>query len=177
MFVPREWAGAQHLTRRSMFLIIIFVVNLAPVVFTFYYAGLAAKSKAALVVSIVGFFIGIATIVFFAVMPLGGLFTSYMNRRSRRYLASQTFTANFNKLTGLDMWLSYLLWVLVFFAKYIESYFFMALSLRDPIRTLSTTNMRCIGEVWFGDKLCKHQAKVVLGLMYLVDLLLYFLDS
>ncbi|EDK37070.2 hypothetical protein PGUG_01168 [Meyerozyma guilliermondii ATCC 6260] len=177
MFVPREWAGAQHLTRRLMFLIIIFVVNLAPIVFTFYYAGLAAKSKAALVVSIVGFFIGIATIVFFAVMPLGGLFTSYMNRRSRRYLASQTFTANFNKLTGLDMWLSYLMWVLVFFAKYIESYFFMALSLRDPIRNLSTANMRCVGEVWFGDKLCKHQAKVVLGLMYLVDLLLFFLDT
>ena len=52
----------------------------------------------------------VATLVFFAVMPLGGLFTSYMNKRSRRYIASQTFTANYIKLKGLDMWMSYLLW-------------------------------------------------------------------
>ncbi|CAK7906254.1 1,3-beta-glucan synthase component Fks1p [[Candida] anglica] len=177
MFVPREWAGAQHLTRRLMFLILIFVANLAPVVFTFYWAGLTYVSKAAHVVSIVGFFIAVATLVFFAVMPLGGLFTSYMNKRSRRYLAQQTFTASFAKLRGLDMWMSYLLWLLVFFAKLIESYFFLTLSLRDPIRILSTTNMRCTGEVWFGNAICLHQAKIVLALMYLVDLLLFFLDT
>ncbi|ABN65699.2 1,3-beta-D-glucan synthase subunit (BGS3) (GSC2) [Scheffersomyces stipitis CBS 6054] len=177
MFVPREWAGAQHLTRRLLFLLLIFFLNLAPVVFTFYWAGLSAISKTAHVLSIVGFFIAIATLVFFAVMPLGGLFTSYMNKRSRRYLSSQAFTANFIKLRGLDMWMSYLLWVLVFLAKLLESYFFLTLSLRDPIRILSTMTMRCTGEVWFKDKLCKHQAKIVLGLMYLVDLLLFFLDT
>ncbi|CCE82154.1 Piso0_002853 [Millerozyma farinosa CBS 7064] len=177
MFVPREWAGAQHLSRRLVFLILILIVNLVPVVFTFYYAGLTLVSKAAHAVSIVGFFIAIATLLFFAVMPLGGLFTSYMNRRSRRYLSSQTFTANFTKLTGLDRWMSYLLWVAVFAAKLSESYFFLTLSLKDPIRTLSTTDMRCIGEVWFGDKLCRQQARIVLGLMIAVDFLLFFLDT
>lgn len=177
MFVPRDWAGAQHLTRRLLFLILIFIINLAPVVFTFYWAGLAAISKTAHVLSIVGFFIAVATIVFFAVMPLGGLFTPYLNKRSRKYLSSQTFTANFIKLRGLDMWMSYLLWFLVFLAKLVESYFFLTLSLRDPIRILSTTTMRCTGEVWFQDKVCRHQAKIVLGLMYAVDLLLFFLDT
>ncbi|CUM56167.1 unnamed protein product [Debaryomyces tyrocola] len=177
LFVPREWAGAQHLTRRLLFLIIIFIVNLAPVVFTFYYAGLQTVSKAAHAVSIVGFFIAIATLLFFAVMPLGGLFTSYLNKRSRKYVASQTFTANFNKLRGLDMWMSYLVWVAVFAAKFAESYFFLTLSIRDPIRILSTTTMRCTGEVWFKNELCKHQAKIVLGLIYAVDLLLFFLDT
>ncbi|CUM62500.1 uncharacterized protein PRCAT00000051001 [Priceomyces carsonii] len=177
LFVPREWAGAQHLSRRLVFLILILILNLIPVVFTFYWAGLQTVSKAAHVVSIVGFFIAIATLVFFAVMPLGGLFTSYMNKRSRKYFSSQTFTANFYKLRGLDMWLSYLLWFLVFLAKLIESYFFLALSIRDPIRNLSTMTMRCVGEVWFGVRLCRQQAKITLGLMYLVDLLLFFLDT
>jgi 1,3-beta-glucan synthase len=177
LFVPRQWAGAQHLSRRLGFLIIIFVINLAPVVFTFYWTKLVFYSKIALAISIVGFFIAIATLVFFAVMPLGGLFTSYMNKRSRKYLASQTFTANFIKLRGLDMWMSYLLWVIVFLAKLVESYFFLTLSLRDPIRNLSTMTMRCEGEVWYGYVLCRQQAKIVLGLMYLVDLLLFFLDT
>lgn len=177
MFVPREWAGAQHLSRRLVFLVLIFLANLVPVVFTFYWAGLASISRSAHIVSIVGFFIAIATLIFFAIMPLGGLFTSYMNKRSRRYLASQTFTANFNKLRGADMWMSYIMWICVFGAKLSESYFFLTLSIRDPIRNLSTMSMRCVGEVWFGDILCKQQAKIVLGLMYLVDLLLFFLDT
>lgn len=177
LFVPREWSGAQHLTRRLMFLILIFVANLAPVVFTFYWAGLASISRVALIVSIIGFVIAIVSVIFFTIMPLGGLFTSYMNRRSRRYLASQTFTASFSKLHGLDMWLSYVLWVLVFFAKFIESYFFLVKSMIDPIRILSTTRMRCTGEVWYGNAICLHQSKIALGLMLLVDLLLFFLDS
>lgn len=177
LFVPRQWAGAQHLSRRLAFLVGILVLNLAPIIFTFYWTQSVYYSKIALAVSIVGFFIAIATLVFFAVMPLGGLFTSYMNKRSRKYLSSHAFTANFISLKGLDMWMSYLLWVLVFLAKLIESYFFLTLSLRDPIRNLSTMTMRCEGEVWFGYTLCRQQAKIVLGLMYLVDLLLFFLDT
>ena len=177
MFVPREWAGAQHLTRRMMFLILIFLANLVPPVYTFKVTKLVLYSKSAYAVSVVGFFIAIATLVFFAVMPLGGLFTSYMNKRSRRYISSQTFTASYIKLHGLDMWMSYLLWFLVFLAKLVESYFFLTLSLRDPIRNLSTMTMRCVGEVWYGDVVCRNQAKIVLGLMYLVDLLLFFLDT
>lgn len=177
MFVPREWAGAQHLSRRLVFLIIILVINIVPFAYSFYWAGLSAISKSAHAVSIVGFFIAVATLLFFAIMPLGGLFTSYMNRRSRKYVASQIFTANFHSLRGLDMWMSYLLWVTVFAAKLAESYFFLTLSLRDPIRNLSTMTMRCNGEQWFGDTLCKHQAKIVLGLMLLVDLFLFFLDT
>lgn len=177
LFVPRDWAGAQHLTRRLCFLIIILVLNIIPVAFTFYHAGLAAISTSAHAVSIVGFFIGIATLVFYAIMPLGGLFTSYMNKRSRRYLASQTFTANFYKLRGLDMWMSYLMWVLVFLAKLTESYFFLTLSLKDATRNLATIDMRCNGEKWFGNVVCRQQGKIVMSLMFLVDLLLFFLDT
>ena len=37
--------------------------------------------------------------------------------------------------------------------------------------------MRCHGEQWFGDKLCKQQARITLGLMYATDMLLFFLDT
>ncbi|ODQ77130.1 glycosyltransferase family 48 protein [Babjeviella inositovora NRRL Y-12698] len=178
IFVPRKWAGAQRLTRRMMFLILIFLINLAPNVFVFYWTGTIHYSKSAHIVSIVAFFIAVFTLLFFAAMPLGGLFTSYMNKRSRKFLSSQTFTANFASLKGLDMWVSYFFWMLVFGAKLAESYFFLTLSLRDPIRNLSTMSMtRCWGEVWFKKVLCKVQPSIVLGLMYTVDLLLFFLDT
>ncbi|ODV94603.1 hypothetical protein PACTADRAFT_50477 [Pachysolen tannophilus NRRL Y-2460] len=177
LFVPRKWAGAQRLTRRLMFLSLIFAINLAPVIFVFAWAGIDTYSKSAYAVSVVAFFIGIATLLFFAIMPLGGLFTSYMKKSSRRYVASQTFTASFSKLHGLDMWMSYLLWVTVFTAKLVESYYFLTLSLKDPIRNLSTMTMRCTGEYWWSNKLCKQHSKIVLGLMYATDFILFFLDT
>ncbi|ODV84609.1 glycosyltransferase family 48 protein [[Candida] arabinofermentans NRRL YB-2248] len=176
-FVPRAWAGAQHLSRRLGFLFLVLAINLGPVIFVFCWAGLETYSKAALVVSIVVFFIAVVTIIFFTVMPLGGLFTSYMKRSTRRYVASQTFTASFNKLEGLDMYLSWFLWFIVFLAKFLESYWFLILSLRDPIRNLSTMSMRCIGEKWYDNVVCKQQARITLGLMYFTDLILFFLDS
>ena len=176
-FVPRNWAGAQHLSRRFWFLVGIFVVNLGPIVFIFIYDKIDVYSTAALAVGAVTFFIAVGTVIFFAVMPLGGLFTSYMKKSTRRYVASQTFTASFAQLHGLRRWLSYLVWVTVFAAKYSESYFFLILSLKDPIRILSTTTMRCTGEYWWGAKTCRHQSKITLGLMIATDFILFFLDT
>ena len=177
-FVPRKWAGAQHLTRRLMFLLLILILNLASPVYVFGYIGLEAYSRSALIVGIAGFFIALATFLFFAIMPLGGLFGSYLNKRTRRYVASQTFTASFPRLLGNDMWMSYGLWLCVFVAKMSESYFFLTLAIRDPIRYLSQMTMtRCWGEKYFGNVLCMQQARIVLGLMCLTDLVLFFLDT
>lgn len=99
-------------------------INLGPVIFVFAYDKDTVYSTAAHVVGAVMFFVAVATLVFFSVMPLGGLFTSYMKKSTRSYVASQTFTASFAPLHGLDRWMSYLVWVTVFAAKYAESYFF-----------------------------------------------------
>ena len=176
-FVPRKWAGAQHLSRRLWFLFGVLAINLAPVVFVFAYAGRTVESKLAHAISIIFFFVSLVTVIFFAVMPLGGLFTSYMKKSSRKYVASQTFTASFASLKGIDMWMSYLVWVAVFGAKFSESYFFLILSLKDPIRILSTTTMRCTGDYWWKAKLCVLQPKIVLGLMIATDFILFFLDT
>ncbi|KAI7370446.1 1,3-beta-glucan synthase component, partial [Hortaea werneckii] len=175
LYVPRRWAGAQHLTRRLLILIAMFCVNIAPAVYVF---GVNKDDKIALILGVIQFFIALATFFFFAIVPLGALFGNYLNGKRRQYVASQTFTASWANLSGNDMWMSYGIWVLVFAAKLSESYFFLTLSLRDPIRILSTMNIRhCLGDAIIGDTLCYKQPVVLLVIMYFTDLVLFFLDT
>lgn len=182
-YVPRRWAGAQHLTKRLMFLILVLVINAAPSVYIFGIKDAQTKnSKIALTLGIVQFFVALVTFFFFSVMPLGGLFGSYLTKNTRKFVASQTFTASYPRLKGNDMWMSYGLWVCVFGPKLVESYFFLTLSLRDPIKLLSVMKVRsCQGDSIFGsanaDVLCKIQPQFLLGLMYVTDLVLFFLDT
>ncbi|SZF03952.1 unnamed protein product [Blumeria hordei] len=176
-YVPRRWAGAQHLTKRLFFLIGMLVINAGPSAYIFLFSG-GGKSKIALTIGIVQFFIALATFFFFAVMPLGGLFGSYLTKNSRQYVASQTFTASYPRLTGNDMWMSYGLWLCVFAAKLVESYFFLTLSFRDPVRYLSTMVITtCAGDRILKDMLCHYQPKILLALMFITDLCLFFLDT
>lgn len=175
-YVPRRWTGAQHLTTRLFFLLAVFVINLAPSVYIFGVKG--GQGRIGHILGIVQFFIALATMFFFAIMPLGGLFGSYLTKNSRRYVASQTFTASWPRLVGNDQWMSYGLWVLVFAAKLAESYAYLTLSIRDPIRILSTMKIRhCVGDAILKEYLCHYQPQILLGVMLLVDLILFFLDT
>ena len=174
-YVPRRWAGAQHLTKRLLFLIGVFIINIAPSAYIF---GFRQTGKIPLILGVVQFLIALTTFFFFSIMPLGGLFGSYLKRNSRQYVASQTFTASYPRLQGNDMWMSYGLWVLVFAAKLSESYFFLTLSFRDPIRILSVQPIStCVGDKILKTYLCKIQPQILLGLMFATDLTLFFLDT
>lgn len=176
-YVPRRWAGAQHLTKRLLFLLVVFAVNLGPSVYIFGFPA-NQEQQASLVLGIVQFIIALITFLFFAIMPLGGLFGSYLTKNSRRYVASQTFTASWTHLKGNDRAMSYFLWVVVFGAKFGESYSALTLSLRDPIRYLTIMDVSsCLGDAQIGAILCRYQPTVVLILMTLTDLVLFFLDS
>ncbi|AEO68099.1 glycosyltransferase family 48 protein [Thermothielavioides terrestris NRRL 8126] len=184
LYVPRRWAGAQHLTKRLLFIIAIFIINVAPGVYVFMPAANQEKflekqnTKIALVLGIVQFFVALATFLFFAIMPLGGLFGSYLTKNSRRYVASQTFTASYPRLSGNDMALSYGLWLVIFGAKFGASYGYLTLSLRDPIRYLMLMNVdSCLGDTIVKQYLCKYQPQITLGLMMFTDLIFYFLDT
>ncbi|RMD40882.1 hypothetical protein DV735_g4220, partial [Chaetothyriales sp. CBS 134920] len=175
-YVPRKWAGAQHLTKRLLFLIGMLCLNAGPSVYILMVA--SGKGKIALILGVVQFLIALGTFFFFSIMPLGGLFGSYLTGKSRRYVASQTFTASFPHLTGNDRWMSYGLWIMVFAAKLSESYFFLALSFRDPIRIMSYTHIReCQGDQILKKYLCKYQPQITLGIMFFTDLILFFLDT
>lgn len=175
LYVPRKWAGAQHLTKRLLFLIVMFIINIGPSAYVFF---VNDTDKISLILGVVQFLIALGTFFFFSIMPLGGLFGSYLTGSSRQYVASQTFTASYPRLKGNDMWMSYGLWVLVFAAKLSESYFFLTLSFRDPIRILSYTHIRsCAGDKILGDVLCRYQPQILLGVMFFTDLCLFFLDT
>jgi 1,3-beta-glucan synthase len=184
MYVPRRWAGAQHLTKRLLFLIAILIINVAPGVYVF----MPAKdqeaylerqhSKISLALGIVQFFVALITYFFFSIMPLGGLFGSYLTKNSRRYVASQTFTASYPRLQGNDMALSIGMWLLIFGLKFGQSYAFLTLSVKDPIRYLSIMSTKsCIGDGTLGNVLCQHQPMITLGLMFFADLIFFFLDT
>lgn len=177
-FVPRNWAGAQHLTRRLLIMIVVFAINFAPAVYIFGFVDLDDVNHGAVVLGVIQFIIAIFTYIYFSVMPLGSLFGNLTIKNSRRYVANQTFTASFPRLKSNDMWMSYGLWVFVFLLKFVESYWFLTLSLRDPIRLLSTMKIdRCTGEKYFGKVLCRQQPLIVLIMMYVTDLVLFFLDT
>ncbi|BFZ59169.1 1,3-beta-D-glucan synthase [Saitoella coloradoensis] len=177
-YVPRAWAGAQHLSKRLLFICIIFAINLAPGIYIFSLTESGQEGKIAVIVGVVHFIIALITFFFFAIIPLGSLFGNYLTGKSRRYVASQTFTASYARLTGKDKWMSYGLWVLVFLCKLIESYWFLTLSIKDPIRVLSTMTIEnCPGDKILKNYLCRRHGKILLGMMYLVDLVLFFLDT
>jgi 1,3-beta-glucan synthase len=181
-YVPRRWAGAQHLTKKLLFLIVIFIINVGPAVYVFVIPN--RPENIALIVGIVHFIIALFTFLFFSIMPLGGLFGSYLTKNSRRYVASQTFTASYPRLAGNDMAMSYGLWLVVFGIKFGESYIFLTLSFKDPIRYLYIMRVdSCLGDKLFGSSveasqiLCKYQPYILLGLMAFTDLIFFFLDT
>ncbi|KAI1646897.1 glycosyltransferase family 48 protein [Daldinia loculata] len=176
-YVPRRWAGAQHLTKKLLFLIVVFAINIGPSVYIFGFPDMQ-ETQPALILGIVQFFIALITFLFFAIMPLGGLFGSYLTRNSRQYVASQTFTASWPHLKGNDRALSYFLWAAVFGIKFGESYIYLTLSLRDPVRYLQIMDVSsCVGDYTLGPILCKYQPIVIMVLMIVTDLILFFLDT
>lgn len=179
-FVPRTWPGAQHLTKRFIGLILCLLINFGPSIYIFGFFDLNVHSKSACILSICQLIIAVFTTFFFAIRPLGGLFGTYFNKskNKRRYISSQTFTASFPKLSGRSRLFSCGLWIFVFIAKYVESYFFLTLSLKDPIRALSILDLsRCRGDFLLGRSLCRWQSKITLLLILLSDLTLFFLDT
>jgi 1,3-beta-glucan synthase len=178
-FVPREWPGSPQLFWRFMILVVITLINFLPSVFIFGMFDLETHSNFAYILSIVQLIIALITTVYFSWRPLGSLFTfGKFSKLKRSHVSSQTFTASFAMLQGRSYWFSIFLWCGIFSAKYIESYFFLTLSIRDPIRVLSIMDMsRCIGDAYLGTFLCHHQAHITLGLVYFTDILLFFLDT
>ncbi|KAI9150152.1 1,3-beta-glucan synthase component FKS1 [Paramyrothecium foliicola] len=174
-YVPRKWAGAQHLTKRLLFLLVVFAVNVGPGVKVFLIASDPTIDK---IIGIVHFVIALITFLFFAVMPLGGLFGSYLTKNSRRYVASQTFTASWPRLKGNDMAMSFGLWCVVFGLKFGESYVYLTLSFRDSIRYLALMDTSsCLGDRLIGTALCSRHPIILLAIMGFTDLIFFFLDT
>ena len=175
-YVPRRWAGAQHLTKRLLFLIAVFIVNIGPSVYIF---GVKQTGRISLILGVVQFLIALAT---FLSSSRSCLWADSLAATSPVTTADMSparlLTASYPRLKGNDMWMSFGLWIMVFAAKFTESYFFLTLSIRDPIKILSYTKVRqCAGDKILKDYLCKYQPQILLGIMFFTDLILFFLDN
>ncbi|KAI0767675.1 1,3-beta-glucan synthase [Fomes fomentarius] len=176
-YIPTTWNNTSHLTRRLIFLIITLGLTAGP---TFYIAIAESNNSGgslALILGIVQFFISVVATLLFAILPSGRMFGDRVAGKSRKYLASQTFTASYPMLVPSARAASIALWVLVFGAKLTESYFFLTLSFKNPIQVMVGMQVTDCNDKFFGNALCRNQAAFTLALMYIMDLVLYFLDT
>ncbi|KAJ8489645.1 hypothetical protein ONZ45_g13510 [Pleurotus djamor] len=176
-YVQTTWNNTAHLTRRLLFLLVVLAITCGP---TFYIAIVESNGTGGnvpLIIAIVQFAISIVVTILFAIWPSGRMFGDRVSGKSRKYLASQTFTASYPSLPFSSRVASICLWVLVFACKFVESYFFLALPFREPIQTMVPMIIRDCSDRIFGDALCRNHAKFTLAVMYVMDLVLFFPDT
>ncbi|EIW79670.1 glycosyltransferase family 48 protein [Coniophora puteana RWD-64-598 SS2] len=178
-YIPTTWNNTSHLSRRLIFLGITLALTVGP---TFYIAIAEDTSggnsgSLALILGIVQFFIAVVATLLFSIMPSGRMFGDRVAGKSRKYLASQTFTASYPGLSTQARLASILMWALIFGCKATESYWFLTLSFRDPIAVMVTMTIQNCNDKYFGPNLCLNQAHFTLAIMYVMDLILFFLDT
>ncbi|TRM66931.1 glycosyltransferase family 48 protein [Schizophyllum amplum] len=175
--IPTTWNNTSHLTRRLVFLLVTLGLTCGP---TFYVAIAESNGSGgslSLILGIVQFFISVVATALFTIMPSGRMFGDRVAGKSRKYLASQTFTASYPSLPKHQRFASILMWVLIFGCKLTESYFFLTLSFRDPIRVMVGMKIQACEDRIFGSGLCRNHAAFTLTIMYIMDLVLFFLDT
>lgn len=176
-FIPRNWPGALPVKGRLFSLLLLLIINTAPTVYILGFIPLDSYSKHANIIGIGQFVVSVITVLYLAIKPPSCYFNLWL-KPNANVLKTQIFTANFPKLKLRSQLESIILWIVVFMLKFSESYFFLTLSLRDPIRVLYAMDLsRCKGDVIFGTWLCYYQAKSILVLLYFTDLVLFFLDT
>lgn len=173
-YIPTTWNNTSHLARRLIFLLVILAITGGPSV---YIAIWAQEGRISLILGIVQFFCSVLATAMFAIIPSGRMFGDRVAGKSRKYLANQTFTASYPKLPVSARLASCLLWILVFGCKLTESYFFLTLSFRDPIRVMVGMKVQNCRDRYLGTALCTNQAAFALAIMYMMDLCLFFLDT
>jgi 1,3-beta-glucan synthase len=176
-YIPTTWNNASHLTTRLLFLVVILALTAGP---TFYIASVDGRpnpTQVPLIIAIVQFFISVVVTLVFGIIPSGRMFGDRVAGKARKYMASQTFTASYPTLTRNARSASIILWLLIFTCKFVESYFFLTKSFSAPIAVMVRTKVQGCSDKIFGAALCTNQVLFTLAIMYIMDLVLFFLDT
>ncbi|TDL27758.1 glycosyltransferase family 48 protein [Rickenella mellea] len=176
-YIPTTWNNTSHLTRRLLFLCVTLALTAGPTFYIAFTDSPNSTSSVPLILGIVQFFIAVVATLLFGIMPSGRMFGDRVAGKSRKYLASQTFTASYPELERSSRMASFGLWFLVFGCKFTESYFFLTLSFRDPIRVMVGMKVQACSDKFFGTAFCTNQPAFTLAIMYVMDLVLFFLDT
>ncbi|KAJ2497869.1 1,3-beta-D-glucan synthase, partial [Coemansia sp. RSA 2052] len=142
-------------------------------------SGKLSTWKAAYAVAIVQFIYSVLFTMFLSLMPPTLMFKPRKKNRNSRGLINRTFAGNFPPLKIAARSISLSLWGAIFLCKYVESYFFLALSFKDPFRWLYQFSMdpATCTEKFLNSNLCANQNYITLAFMLLLDLVLFFLDT
>ncbi|KAI7895546.1 1,3-beta-glucan synthase component-domain-containing protein [Mucor mucedo] len=133
------------------------------------------KSMLALILSSCQLGVGAIVSIVIAILPSASLFH---RRKSSRHLSCKTFTSNFPEMVDDDRFLSILLWICVFSCKFLETYFFLALSFRDALSVTTLMQLNnCSADPLLGRWLCSVMPILTTVLMFSVELVLFFLDT
>lgn len=176
-YIPTTWNNASHLTTRLIFLLIVLALTAGPTVYIASVDDRPVQTNIPLIIGIVQFFVSIVATISFSLIPSGRMFGDRVAGKARKYMASQTFTASYPILTSSARAGSISLWVLVFGCKLAESYFFLTSSFSSPIAVMARTKVQGCSDKFFGSALCSNQVPFALAIMYVMDLILFFLDT
>ncbi|KAG8771806.1 1,3-beta-D-glucan synthase [Ceratobasidium sp. 428] len=176
-FIPTIWNNTSHLTRRLLFLLVTLGLTCGPTFYIGFVNDGSDGSSLPLILGIVQFFLAVIATLLFSILPSGRMFGDRVAGKSRKYLASQTFTASYATLTRNQRLGSIALWFIVFACKFVESYFYLTLSFKDPISVMTGVEVQPCSDRIFGSGLCSNHAAFTLAIMFIMDLSLFFLDT
>ncbi|KAA1471184.1 1-3-beta-glucan synthase [Dentipellis sp. KUC8613] len=176
LYIPTTWHNAGHLTTRFVFLLVILAITAGPTVYIAKVDG-TGNTQIPLIIGIVQFFVSVVVTIVFGIVPSGRMFGDRVAGKARKYMASQTFTASYPEMPRTARLASIGLWVLTFGCKFTESYFFLTQSFSSPIAVMARTKVQGCHDKIFGSALCSNQVPFTLAIMYVMDLILFFLDT
>ncbi|TXT04826.1 hypothetical protein VHUM_04094 [Vanrija humicola] len=174
-YIPTTWNNTSHLTRRLLFLLVALAITVGPTIYIAFFN--SRESELTKWLGVGQFIFAIIFTLLFGVMPSGRMFGDRVAGKNRKYLANQTFTASYPTLSRPARASSILLWVLIFGCKFTESYFFLAVSFRDPMAVMGGMKVQNCNDKYFGKALCQNQVAFTLAVMFVMDLTLFFLDT
>lgn len=156
-------------------LIVLLFLACCHIACTTYIIKFDQTSKLALILSSCQLAVGAVISIALVIVPSENLFH---RQNSSHHLSSKTFTANFPKMIDDDRFLSILMWICVFSCKFLETYFFLALSFRDALSVTSLMQLNnCSADPLLGHWLCPLMPVLTTVLMFSVELALFFLDT
>ncbi|KAI8990937.1 glucan synthase [Mycotypha africana] len=177
IYVPMTFQRAGILSGRLVLLFFILILNAGPSIYCLRFKRTGSLSMA---IALTQLFVSLITSISFAIIPQSRLFIrkgSASASNSKNTPASQTFTASFPYLKRRDRITSIGLWVCVFGCKFLESYFFIALSFKDPLKAITKLDISHCNEPLTGSILCARMPIISIALMFLMELILFFLDT
>lgn len=176
-YIPTTWNNASHLTTRLLFLLVVLALTGGPTIYIAMVDGKKGNGQIPLIIGVVQFFISVVATLVFGLIPSGRMFGDRVAGKSRKYMASQTFTASYPSLGRSARAASIALWALVFGCKFVESYFFLTASFSSPVSVMAGMKVQGCKDRFFQTALCQNQVLFTLALLYVMDLVLFFLDT